>query len=250
MSLVDFWVVLTTGIYVLAGGVVGVRLLLLARRTRGYPELALGLGELLLSVAVPPLFTVIQVAHDETAIRTAVFFGHLVYTIGCAVMIVFTWQVFRPREAWGRALALGMIATVGVAGIFGVARAFLPTEVASLKEPQVGAFLVIEWVSVMGFVWTAVEAFRLHAQLRKQAMLGLADPVVVNRVLLWGVVGLGGMLAAGAPLVGTLFGVSTMTHSPTRLVCAVGTLVSSICIALAFLPTQGYLRWVRGAAKS
>jgi len=45
-----------------------------------------------------------------------------------------------------------------------------------------------------------------------------------------------------------LFGLSAMEHTPTRLVCALGTLASSVCIQLAFQPPQAYLRWVRSGA--
>jgi hypothetical protein len=250
MDLLDIWVVITTLIYVAVGVVVGIRLLLLARRTRGLPELLLGLGELLLSGLVPPFFAVVQAAQDETWVRAGVFLGHLTYTVGCNVMIAFTWQVFRPGVAWARVLTLGSIAVMTVAGCFGMARGFLPSDLASLRVPATTAFVLMEWISVVGFVWTAVEAFRMHGLMKKQAALGLADPVVVNRLLLWGCVGVAGVLAAGAPAVAAGFGVSTMTHAPTRLLCAAGTLFSSVCIQLAFLPPQGYLRWVRERASA
>jgi hypothetical protein len=69
--------------------------------------------------------------------------------------------------------------------------------------------------------------------------------VVVNRVLLWGVVGIGGVAAAGAPVLASLLGLSVATHVPTRLACALATVVSSVAIQLAFLPPASYLRWVR-----
>jgi hypothetical protein len=39
-------------------------------------------------------------------------------------------------------------------------------------------------------MWAAFEAFRYHALMSKRRALGLADPVVVNRFLLWGVASL------------------------------------------------------------
>jgi hypothetical protein len=165
-------------------------------------------------------------------------------------MILFTWRVFRPDAAWGRALGGGMIAIMLAAGSVCMARALLVPEAAELRDPQTFAFLLMEWVSVVGFLWTAAEAFQHHARMRRQAALGLADAVVVNRMLLWGLVGAGGVVAAGAPLLAALFGLSAMEHAPTRLVGAVGTLFSSICIQLAFQPPQSYLRWVRGGGRA
>jgi hypothetical protein len=248
---VDLFVLAATLVYVVVGWIIGVRLLRLARRTRGLPELTLGLGECLLAGAVPPFFVIVQVATQaETLSRAASFAGHLAYTLGCAVMIVFTWRVFRPDVGWARALGLAMIAALGLGGALGMARAFLAPDMAALREPQTGAFLLMEWVSVAGFLWTAAEAFHHHGRLRRQAALGLADPVVVNRMLLWGLVGAGGVVAAGSPVLATLAGISAMEHPPTRLVCALGTLASSVCIQLAFQPTQAYLRWVRSVARA
>ena len=51
-------------------------------------------------------------------------------------------------------------------------------------------------------------------RLRRQAALGLADPVVVNHMLLWALVGVGGVVAARGPVLVALFGLSAMDHTP------------------------------------
>jgi len=244
----DVFVLVATAVYVGVGWVVGVRLLALARRTRSFPERALGVAECLLAGAVPPLFIVAQVlSQPELLVRAAVFGGHLAYTAGSAVMILFTWRVFRRDEGWARTLTHVALFVLGIGGALGMARAFFADGLSELRDPQTTAFLVMEWVSFVGFVWTALEAFLLHARLRKQLRLGLIDAVVVNRVLLWGVIGLGGVLAAGAPLAASLEGLSVSTHVPTRLLCALATLASSVAAQLAFLPPASYLRWVRAS---
>jgi hypothetical protein len=246
---IDLFVLAATLVYVVVGLIIGVRLLRLARRTRGLPELTLGLGEVLLAGGVPTFFVIVQVVENApTLVRVSSFIGHLSYTLGCAVMILFTWRVFRPSEGWARALGLAMIGLLALGGGFGMARAFLAPEAAALRDPQTPAFLLMEWVSVAGFFWTAAEAFHHHGRLQRQAVLGLADPVLVNRMLLWALVGVGGVVAAGGPVLVALFGMSAMEHAPTRLVCAFGTLGSSICIQLAFQPPQSYLRWLRGVS--
>ena len=248
MSLpLDLFVLVTTVAYVAVGLVVGVRLLRLARRTGGFPELVLGLAESLLAGVVPPMFIVTQVVSGpEALVRCSAFVGHLAYTVGCAVMIVFTWHVFRPTETWARALLYASLAVLGIGGGIQMANAFFAPGVAELRDPQTTAFLMMEWVSLAGFVWTAIEAFAYHARLRKRRSLGQVDPVGVNRILLWGVVGLGGIVAAGAPVSASLLGLNVSTNVATRLVCAFATVISSVAIQLAFLPPTSYLRWVRG----
>jgi len=244
---VDLIVLVTTAAYVVVGLVVGVRLLRLARRTRGFPELVLGLAETLLAGVVPPMFIVTQAVSVPGVVRASAFLGHLAYTAGCAVMILFTWRVFRPSEGWARVLVHLSLAVLCLGGLLQMAHAFLAPGITELRDPQTTGFLVMEWVSLAGFVWTALEAFAYHAQMRKRRALGLVDPVVANRILLWAVVGLGGIVAAGAPVTASLFGLSVATNVPSRLVCAFATVVSSVAIQLAFLPPAFYLRWLRGS---
>jgi hypothetical protein len=94
-----------------------------------------------------------------------------------------------------------------------------------------------------GFLWSAVEAFRYHAMLRRRLALGLADAVVTNRVLLWG---LTGGSAAAALVTITLLRLLDVTYSaPIALfTAAVCGLVASSSLYLAFLPPAAYLRWL------
>ena len=49
-------------------------------------------------------------------------------------------------------------------------------------------------VGISTFAWSAGESFALYGQLQRRARIGLVEPAVVNRVLLWGI----GSLAAFA----------------------------------------------------
>lgn len=245
----DLFVLVATLTYVVIGWIVGVRMLRLARRTGGFPERALGFAECLLAGAVPPLFTVVQVASEPALlVRAADFLGQLAYTIGSALLIVFTWRVFRPNEARVRALVHGALVVLGIGGGIGMTRSFTASDPGELRHVQTFAFLVMEWVSLVGFLWTSGEALVHHGRLRRQSALGLTDPVVANRMLLWGVVGLGGVVAAGSPLLASAVGLESATHVPTRIAGAIATITSSAAIQLAFLPPAAYLRWVRGSA--
>lgn len=246
----DLFALVAISIYTLVGWVIGVRLLRLARRTRGFPETALGAGECLLAGLVPPLFIVMQATNEPAVIRTAHFLGHLAYTVGSGVMILFTWRVFRPGEAWARVLVYGAMLVLGIGGGLNLSRAAMVENATELRAIQTFAFLVMEWISLVGFVWTTGESIHHHRRLRRQAALGLTDPVVANRMLLWAVVGVGGIAAAGAPVLAGLSGVDPATHVPTRLLSAFAALGSSVAIQLAFLPPAAYLRWVRSGART
>jgi hypothetical protein len=246
----DWFALAAISTYSLVGWVIGVRLLRLARRTRGFPETALGVGECLLAGLVPPLFIVAQASSEPAVIRSAHFLAQLAYTVGSAVLILFTWRVFRPGEAWARAGVYAALLALGMGGGLNLARSVMVDDAAELRAIQTLAFVAMEWISLVGFFWTTAEALHHHRRLRKQAALGLTDPVVANRMLLWAVVGIGGIAAAGAPVLAALSGMDAATHVPTRLVSACAALVSSAAIQLAFLPPAAYLRWVRGGART
>jgi hypothetical protein len=246
----DLFALSAISIYTVVGWIIGVRLLRLARRTGGFPEKALGASELLLAGLVPPLFIVAQAVSEPAVARTAHFLGHLAYTVGSGILIVFTWRVFRPGEAWARILVYGGLLVLGVGGGMNLSRTVMVENVLELRAIQTVAFLVMEWVTLVGFFWTTAEGLQLHLRLRKQVALGLTDPVVANRMLLWTVVGIGGIAAAGAPVLAGLHGLDPATHVPTRLLSGFAALVSSVAIQLAFLPPAAYLRWVRAQPKS
>jgi hypothetical protein len=245
----DLFALAAISVYTVIGWVIGIRLLRLARRTRGFPETALGTGECLLAGLVPPLFILAQAASEPAVIRTAHFLGQVAYTVGSGIMILFTWRVFRPGDAWARVLVYGALLVLGIGGGLNLSRAVMVEDATELRAIQTLAFLVMEWISLVGFFWTTGEALHHHRRLRKQAALGLTDPVVANRMLLWAVVGFGGIAAAGAPVLAGFSGVDPSTHVPTRLVSAFSALVSSAAIQLAFLPPAAYLRWVRAGGR-
>jgi hypothetical protein len=231
---------------------VGVRLILLWKRTRQWPELLIGIGVLgigpvgfgsmmvgmaLLGSSAPPL-----------AAQCAFAFGSLSACCGVVAQSVFAWRVYHPDS---RVLLAGIVA-IGLAlaislGLRGLQSGFVPsalpdTSTLAQSALQVGCLL-----------WASCEALRYWRLMKKRERIGMADPVVGNRFLLWGI-------AAGAAGVGS--GVGTVAS----LVLAVPSLqipwvvfssslhglTAAVAMSLAFMPPAGYLRWVRsqGAARS
>jgi len=169
---------------------IGVRLQLLARRTGASPERLLGLGLGLTGGVGYGILIAVSLARQAVGDAPApalVFWGLVgkgIHDLGVVAMLAFIVTVFRPGVSWARGLAGAMIAVLAV-GYLGNA---LTGGFASMR---LGFWY---WVgfSVIGSypMWAAAEAFRYHGLMRKRRAIGLADPILVNRFLLWGVASL------------------------------------------------------------
>jgi hypothetical protein len=242
--------------FVVMSAVVGVRLLLLSRRSGQRPELFLGLG--ILGTAVlgyGPLIAsaVLQSLHPqsgptdlEVALGAA---GKTLHNAGVTMILLFVLRVFRPAETWARALfGAAMLALwSGYAGVLAG---------GGLRDPALrGFFFWLEYAVIWTYpAWNAVESFRYHAMMRRREQLGLADPLVTNRFGLWGVASLftlGAIWSSSAPIF--------LAGDPARLAAwtpmlyvltAVFGVVTVSCYALTFFPPAWYRRWVVSAARA
>ncbi|MDX1650030.1 MAG: hypothetical protein R3263_09275 [Myxococcota bacterium] len=225
---------------------VGVRLLLLARRTRGFPEFALGLALLLQAGLGYPLSVLGQHAgslETEVTALSSVFMNS-----GCLLIYVFTAQVFHPRSrlAWAVVGAAG--ALLAVHG-FGSALAHAAATTEAEKMAAIQRWAV--WIFLLtggSWGWTGLESLRHYLRLRKRARLGLADPVVRNRMGLWAAMGI---LVVGSVVVDAalLFsGDETAQKLILPLVTSASGLAVSVLLLLAFLPPRAYLAALRRGA--
>jgi hypothetical protein len=97
----------------------------------------------------------------------------------------------------------------------------------------------------LGYGWATAELFRCYFQMRRRRALGLADPIVTNRVLLWGLWAGGFFLAqlmycTSLALYGAVSGLDTLTVAIT--------VSAEIALWFAVFAPDWYLRWVRGSA--
>ena len=226
--------------------VTGLRLVALARRTRAAPELLLGLALLLQAGLGYPLSVVSQFAGDYALLLTCV--AGVFSNGGMGFLYVFTARVFHDssRWAWAAVGAAGALLVVQATGN-GIAQAAAVTQEEKLA-------VILHWgagslaLSGAAWGWTAWEALRYHGLLRRRVALGLADPVVANRMLLWGLMG---AVAVGCVLVdtGLLYsGAPAAREVLLPLITALSGLLVSGCMVLAFWPPAAYLARVRGAA--
>jgi hypothetical protein len=239
----------TTACYVGVGIAVGIRLVRLARRTRGFPERMLGWSALVGPGLVAPSMVVVHaISEPEVVVRAAAATSQLAYAAFCALLVTFTWQCFRPDDSWARWLARGAMATAAFGAAVGVARALGFASAMDLRDMNHWAFRLMGFAVLVGNFWTAAESFGYYGRMRKRRVLGLADPVVTNRFLLWGLVGAGAVAATGVPMVVSLAGGDSFNDVPTRLVGAAATIFGTVCLQLAFLPPRSYVNWLQKRA--
>ena len=238
---------------------VGVRLVRLGRRAGGGPELWLGLYFLIYGCfATAASITVYlgwsapdaALSDGTTRLLNATFF--CLSTIGMTCLLLFTQRTFHPSSSGARALVWGIAALMAAAAIgVGVMEGF---EVRVLNG-------VPYWIHfsarLVPFVWVATESFRYRSLLQRRAAIGLADPLVANRLLLWGLwSAVLAVMAFADPLARLWYW--SLTGTTTRWIAAAGRPIidvvvpfSSACglaavtlLFLTFFPTASYRRWV------
>lgn len=241
-------VLLATLSFVGVGGAVGVKLLLLARRTRQLPELTVGLGLFLVALVGYPL-SLASLAPDLSPGVAKLLFGAgtLATAVGSASIYVFTWRVFRPDAAWARVLSVGAIGAIFAFAVVVLGRLADAETPAALFRDRLSASR--SFVTGLSYVWTAVESLRYYALLRRRMGLGLADPVVANRLLLWGISGIAATLGTGVSTAMVFAGSAQGgAHPVSLLAVGVAGLASSVALYLAFLPPTAWRRFVAGRA--
>jgi hypothetical protein len=214
--MLDVLLLLSTAAFVLTGAVVGARLLWLASRTREPSDWLVGFSLFELSAIAYPI--ILLRAFGELslpALKLVSIASGLALALGWACTALFTQRAFRSGEPWARALAALCLALLG--GGFAAATAYTlrAGDAATVLAPKSPA-LWIEAGGVLAFVWTTAEGLRCWRNARRRLALGLAEPLVANRFLLWAVVGMASLVTIVPALVISLSGGDGTTHAGAR----------------------------------
>ncbi len=235
-----------------ASTLVGVRLLLTAKRTRGLPEAVLG-GSL---VAITGLgFPIILLTELRATIGPVATFaadalGSSLVAAGFCGFYVFTWRVFRPTARWAAVLAILGSAAVWVAMAATVWVA-IGIESSEEKFAAVRAWEILVFAgAAAGFVWNTIDTTAYWLRMRRRLRLGLADAVVTNRFLLWALTGASAAGALVTLMCLRLADVNYMQAPVALFTAAACGLLVSVFLYLAFLPPPAYLAAVKRRAAS
>jgi len=230
---------------------VAVKLLLLARRTRQLPELAISLSILLLgTVGIPLAMAGRMPGNFGTARGTLLFAGGLlVICVGLEMSYIFCWYVFRRSNKWARgAVAMSSAAFLAVWGLMvtsGIGSADMQTAQAQVR-PYAIAIIVLQ---IFGFVWSSGESFRYWGMQKRRLRLGLANPVVVERFLWWALSNLATAILGATLIVSLLSGKMVMRDPFSLFVLNVTGTVLCFTWGLSFFPPKFYVRWVEARAR-
>jgi hypothetical protein len=234
------------GAFFVSSLAIGLRLVWLARRNRGLPELLIGLGILGIGPAgfATTVFAMLLGAGRPGAVFAALMTAQLAISIGAVAAYVFTWKVFRPDSGPARA------AVFAAAALFAVAFAGRLAAGSYTLPLRLDAWSLLSSANVIAcLLWGSFESLRYHARMRRRARLGLADPVLANRFLLWG-------LGIGSAGVGSLVGNVAMIATGSgpgdldglTLSNSLFGLASAVLMWIAFLPPAAYRRWLEARA--
>ena len=256
-ALAQSYHLIATLLFVLASAVVSIRLVLLSRRTGEKPELLLGLG--ILGTAVLGYGVLIaaaivrgpeQTVSDALGTRALKGAGQVLHDAGVSMVILFVLTVFRRGERWAVGLATAMISALWLGGLgWELENGFRSAGIGN-------GFWWLRYSVIWTYsLWTVVESYRYYGLMRRRVALGLADPLVANRFLLWGTGALGTTLAvwsASVPYVLTLTSGPELVLAWTPAIHLVTASVGVVTVAiyyLTFFPPTPYRRWVAGEAQ-
>lgn len=240
--------------FVIASAVVAGRLLGLARRTRQRPELLLGLGILgtaVLGYGVLIAATILRGGVGTEAGSPLERFLHgagaILHDAGVSMIVLFVLTVFRPHERWARAVAaLLLLALWGGHLGWELRNGYHST------RPGDGAWWLRYAVIWTYPLWTMVESYRYYGLLRRRRALGLADPLVTNRFLLWGTASLGTALATWTASLPYFLierpGTAAAWGPAIQVATALFGVLTVTLYALTFFAPARYRRWIASTA--
>jgi hypothetical protein len=226
--------------------IVGSRLLVLSRRTHESPEFLLG-GAFVTSGVGLLLYMVPYIEAFESLWTPFVFAGRVAFIPVSIWIAMFTRCVFRPTESWATWL-VWCIPAIHVIGVCGSAAT------GDWEGFYVGnGWFWLEWTGyTLPVAWSGFEALSSYGPARRRQRLGLCDPIVSNRILLWGLFGVLQVCLSGVVVFQyeAFEEAEVFTEGWDRIYGAVS-ITSVVMILLAFFPPAFYRRWIEaGVAPS
>ncbi len=243
--MIDLMVGVATVAFIATGTVVGLRFLALAHRTRQLSDFLIGFALFDICAIGYPL-ALISVSSDLPLASARAM--TIAYTLALALawvgMYAFTLRVFRPGAGWAWALCAGGLALTAVGVVITTRQALAAPDSAALRLAG-ESFHWVQVAALICYAWTGCEGFRCWQAARRRLALGLSDPLVVDRFLLWAAFGLFAFISVAPSAVLSFAGMRSEVHvAIERLGVGIGGGAAAIAMQLAFLPPPFYKRWV------
>lgn len=169
------------GAFIAASFVLGVRLLLLWRRTGEVPELAMGTSFLVggaLGYSAWFAYTLVALGALEGDLHVLASAGLGLTCLGAATQAAGIRAAFRPGDRRATALVSVFVVLMAAGWI----------EVTRHPAGEAGWWF---WLAMLtagaSYLWSSAECLRLHVVLRKRVRFGLAAPHLADRARLWAV---------------------------------------------------------------
>jgi hypothetical protein len=164
---------------------IGVRLVLLGARTRSATEYLLGSAILIWGLYYAFRVISFGLANQPALESQIIFASRITDNLANVVLVLFPFVAFRRGSRWSIWLAGTLIICV-IAGFFGSIWVGDPEAV----NPLANGWWWIEWFASIGVsIWIGVEGLNHYAATRKHVRLGLCEPLVSHRYLLFGLLG-------------------------------------------------------------
>jgi hypothetical protein len=237
----------------------GIRLLLLAGRSKQAPEFLCGLYFVgaATGLSLRVLGTSLVIVEPELA-DTINRIGHLCFASGTIAMTFFTLRVFHPSNAAAR-----LFSGITISLILMTTAHTLLAGYTSIENSY--SMVATNFTRLIPTSWAFYESIRYWRSMRRREALGLADPILTNRFLLWSlwtgavtllplialmvrllsIVTLGneefsnGLAAALLPAVLGMIRITFLIVAP----------VAAVALSLSFFPPAAYLNRVRARAR-
>jgi len=224
--------------------VAGVRLYRFSVRTGGAPERLLSVSLLLWGLSFP-LYDLPDLLVDESMSTPFSFASRLVLHMGTIAFLLFTRTVFRSGESWATWLVAGTIVclVVGVGGSVWVGdwEGFYP-----LSNP----WYWLEWVGrIAPMAWMGIEGLVQYRKTRARRRLGLCDPLVCNRFLLWSLTGTFWVILELVVTAQNIDYEITQQWAPSLdFVVSLLEILTVAVIWFVFFPPASYRNWIENRA--
>ncbi len=217
---------------------VGLRTLWIFTHTRGLAELFIGVN--VISVAIGGLvLTVVGITsqQDESGYSTPVYKVGIAFLALHLIAIYFgTWKIFRPSSRVVAVACMLMLAPICFWYV-------MASEHAGTMWVRPVLFQTLRG---LGMTWGAFECFHHADKLRRQASLGLADPMMAHRFWLWAIGATSALFVCTLELMGWGLGEAAFSAPPAGLMVTAGLgLFGASSVALAFFPPRAYEGLVR-----